>query len=219
MRNSIGRTLIILGALCIIAAVGLYGYNKWDDRRAGNAVTDVQDALEDAIGAQDSIGAAALSGDESSELTSVPAWYLLISDDDEAREMATVEVDGYDYIGTLSIPSYGLELPIMSEWSYSGLRIAPGRFSGSVWSNDMVICGHNYERHFGNLKNLEAGEEVTFTDVEGNVFNYEVKEDVIRQPTDVEEMTVREDGEWDLTLYTCTVGGRTRVTVRCIRTE
>jgi len=31
-------------------------------------------------------------------------------------------------------------------------------------------------------------------------------------PTAVEEMTA---GEWDLTLFTCTLGGRSRVTVRC----
>ena len=31
-------------------------------------------------------------------------------------------------------------------------------------------------------------------------------------PTAVEEM---ESGDWDLTLFTCTVGGRTRVAVRC----
>ena len=32
---------------------------------------------------------------------------------------------------------------------------------------------------------------------------------------DVEEMT---SGDWDLTLFTCTYGGQSRVTVRCLRT-
>ncbi len=133
--------------------------------------------------------------------------------------MRTIEIDGYLYIGTLSIPSYGLELPVMSEWSYPGLKIAPGRYTGSVWTDDLIICGHNYERHFGNLKYLEAGDEITFTDVDDNVFNYQVEEVYILQPTDVEEMVSQSSGEWDLTLFTCTIGGQTRVTVRCSRTE
>ncbi|MCD8119184.1 MAG: sortase [Lachnospiraceae bacterium] len=86
-------------------------------------------------------------------------------------------------------------------------------------SDDLIICGHNYDRHFGKLKNLEPGDEITFTDVLGNVFSYEVSETVILKPTAVEEMADQESGDWDLTLFTCTLGGRTRVTVRCMRVE
>ncbi|MCD8118469.1 MAG: sortase [Lachnospiraceae bacterium] len=141
------------------------------------------------------------------------------SETGSGTEMATAEIDGSAYIGILTIPSLGLELPIQSEWSYAGLKIAPGRYSGSVWTDDLVICGHNYTRHFGNLKYLEQGDPLYFTDVNGNVFAYEVEEVVILQPTDVEEMMSRETGEWDLTLFTCTIGGQTRVTVRCSRTN
>jgi len=35
-------------------------------------------------------------------------------------------------------------------------------------------------------------------------------------PTDIKEMT---SGEFDLTLFTCTVGGQYRVTVRCDRVD
>lgn len=133
--------------------------------------------------------------------------------------MPTIEIDSYDYIGTLTVSRFGLELPVMSEWSYPGLKIAPGRYRGSVWTDDLIICGHNYERHFGNLKNLESGDEIIFTDVNNNVFTYQVEEVIILQPTDVEEMVSQESGEWDLTLFTCTIGGRTRVTVRCTRAD
>ena len=53
-----------------------------------------------------------------------------------------------------------------------------------------------------------------FTDVDGNVYNYEVAELETLQPAAVDEM---KSGEWDLTLFTCTIGGQTRVTVRCDR--
>ncbi|MCD8116463.1 MAG: sortase [Oscillospiraceae bacterium] len=211
MRSKLGELFMALGALLLVAAVGLLAYNQWDDWRAGRSVADIQDALEAAV--------------EEAEAAATPAPYsgsvTSAADEDEAQdtEMATVEVDGYEYIGTLSIPSYGLQLPVMAQWSYAGLKIAPGRYSGSVWTDDLIICGHNYDRHFGNLKNLEPGDIITFTDVEGNVFDYQVEEIITLQPTDVEEMASRENGEWDLTLFTCTIGGQTRVTVRCSRTS
>lgn len=181
-----------LGVLLLLGAVGLLGYNRWDNWRAGQSVADIQDALEDAEEADDVV---------------------------ETNGLSLIFVDGYAYIGTLSIPSYGLELPIMAEWSYPGLKIAPGRYTGSPQSDNMIICGHNYERHFGNLKYLEAGDEVDFTDVNGNVYQYQVEEVLILQPTDVEEMVDQTSSEWDLTLFTCTIGGQTRVTVRCSRVE
>lgn len=39
-----------------------------------------------------------------------------------------------------------------------------------------------------------------------------VAEVEILKPTDVEQMIA---GDWQLTLFTCTVGGTSRVTVRC----
>ena len=36
--------------------------------------------------------------------------------------MATVNVDGYDCIGILSIPVFDLELPVLADWSYSKLK-------------------------------------------------------------------------------------------------
>ena len=127
-------------------------------------------------------------------------------------EMPVTEVDGSYYIGYLSIPDLDLELPVMQNWSYPDLRVAPCRYSGSVYANDIVIAGHNYDRHFGRLNSLSAGSEVRFTDADGNIFIYSVSLLETLEPTAVMEMT---SGEWDLTLFTCTYGGANRVTVRC----
>lgn len=127
-------------------------------------------------------------------------------------EMPTEEIDGHDYIGVLEIPSLELSLPVMSEWSNEKFKMAPCRYVGSVYSEDIVIAAHNYQRHFGKLKTLREGDEVCFTDVEGNVFIYAVSGFDTLGKKDVEEMTT---GEWDMTLFTCTPGGAKRVTVRC----
>ena len=77
-----------------------------------------------------------------------------------------------------------------------------------------VIAAHNYKTHFGRLKELRPGDEVRFTDTEGNAFRYTVAELETLGKYDVEEMAA---GDWDLTLFTCTYGGQSRVTVRCLR--
>jgi len=209
MRYRCGTILTIIGTMLVAAALALLIYDSWDNWRAGNSVAEIQAKLEDA--------------DSSSDVGSTPDDVDGLEDGDASAEaeMATVEIDGYAYIGTLSISRFGLELPVMSEWSYPGLKIAPCRYSGSVWTDDLVICGHNYDRHFGNLKNLEAGDTISFTDVDGNVFEYEVLEVTTLQPTDIEKMLGTDSGEeeWELTLFTCTIGGQARVTVRCSRVE
>lgn len=127
-------------------------------------------------------------------------------------EMPTKEIDGQTYIGMVEVPSLELSLPVISEWTYPRLKKAPCRYVGSVYSKDMVICGHNYDRHFGRLKDLAVGDEVRFTDMDGNVFFYSVCGTEQLGKYAVEDMLA---GEWDLTLFTCTKGGRMRVTVRC----
>ena len=108
-----------------------------------------------------------------------------------------------------------LELPVISEWDYDRLHVAPCRYSGSAYTDDLVICAHNYARHFSGIKGLHAGGKVRFTDVRGNEFLYEIADAEILEPAEVEEMV---SGDWDLTLFTCTTGGQTRFALRCEKT-
>ena len=116
----------------------------------------------------------------------------------------------------LSIPALELELPVVSAWSDDGLKLAPCRYSGTAYLDNLVIAGHNYASHFGRLASLTQGDEVRFTDGDGNLFLYTVAARDTLPGTAVEEM---EAGEWDLTLFTCTMDGQSRVTIRCERVE
>ena len=135
---------------------------------------------------------------------------------DPEREMPTVEVDGNQYIGMLDIPALSLSLPVMDTWSEAKLKLAPCRYLGSAYQDNLIIAAHNYRQHFGNLKDLKVGDEVVFTDVEGSAFFYTVAETGTLDGSAVEEMR---QGDWALTLFTCTLGGKRRVTVRCDRAE
>ena len=206
MRNKLGSLLIALGVLALLGAAGLFGYNQWDNARAEKAADAVLTQLEETIEAPKTI----LPG-ETVALSEAAA---------DAPEMPVTFIDGYDYIGYLSIPSIGLALPVMQQWSDSGLKIAPGRYSGSLYNDDLVIAGHNYTRHFSPIKHLAAGTEVLFVDMDGVVWHYAVSASEVLQPTQIEQMTTKTSADsWDLTLFTCTTGGQARYALRCVRTD
>ncbi len=130
------------------------------------------------------------------------------------REMPTVTLGGYSYIGMLDVQSLDLSLPVMEEWDYDRLRVSPCRFAGNVYEDNLVICAHNYPQHFTPLKYAPLGTEVKFTDAEGTEFLYAISSVETIGPNDVEGMV---EGDWDLTLFTCNTNGQTRCAIRCDR--
>ena len=192
---------MLLGIAMLCGALGLLLFNQQQQNQASRSVDAVMPQLVAAIREEKQLP------EESQPPQEVPL---------QEREMAVREIDGHDYIGFVGLPSLELELPVMADWTYPQLKIAPCRFSGSIFADDLVIMAHNYERHFGRIRDLKPGDTVTFTDMEGQTTSYEVVVLDILHPTAVEDMTA---GEYDLTLFTCTYGGKSRVTVRCDRTE
>ena len=115
-----------------------------------------------------------------------------------------------------SLPDVQREMPVKSQWDYPALKVAPCRYSGSLYQDNLIICAHNYASHFGKLKELQPGDIVLFTDMDEHVVTFQVVERETLNPMDTEGM---EAGDWDLTLFTCTIGGQTRVTIRLERVE
>lgn len=132
------------------------------------------------------------------------------------KQFTKKTIDGIKYIGVLEVPELSLQLPVMSHWSLAGLKIAPGRYKGSVYKRNIIIAGHNYRSHFSRLKTLDIGSKIWFIDVEGNRFEYKVSDIEIIKGNDVKQM---EKGKWDMTLFTCTYGGQNRMALRCTLTN
>lgn len=183
------------------AALCLTGYNLWEERQA--------EEFSSAALTQIRAEAPALA-EPPVEEDDTPPDYLL----DPEREMPAVESGGQAYIGVLSIPALGLELPVIEEWDESRLKIAPCRFEGSAYLDNLIIAGHNYRGHFGGLRNLRPGDQLSFTDMDGNMFHYTVEELETLGGNDLERL---EGGEWDLTLFTCTLARTSRLVLRCTR--
>lgn len=221
------RTVLIsLGVAVLVAAICLAGYNIWDGHRAEtyskNAAESLFSVLEARKEPELTVPAASAEPENSSDSTSEPPPavneppvftealpdYII----EPEVEMPVVEVDGISYCALVEIPSVGICLPVSADWSMETLRFTPCRYSGSAYTGNLVIAAHNYIGHFSTLGNVGIGDPVTFTDMDGNVFRYRVSAIEVLPPTAVEEVT---DGEWALTLFTCTVGGQNRVVVRC----
>ncbi len=196
MRNKIGTTCMVLGTVLVLAALSLFLWNRQENSAAGAYVDQILPQIRRRIETPPTT----LPGEE-------PTY-----PDPYDPTMTEVEIDGYGYVGYLSIPAADLELPVMSQWDYERLRISPCRYTGSTKTGNLVICAHNYDYHFGPIQNLKPGDRVVFTDMDGTVWQYTVVSVDILAPTDVEDMT---SGDYELTLFTCTYGGATRVTVGC----
>lgn len=205
MRDKLGNLLMVIGAALIVGALSLFLYNQNEANKAQQAVEALLPQLVEEIqnhaDAEEEI-------DEEIIIPGTPEEWI----DPSAYEMREVEIDGYAYIGYLTIPKLDLYLPIMSEWDYPRLKIAPCRYTGTVKGENLVLLAHNYTRHFGRLSELELGDVIRFTDMDGVTTEYEVMAMDILAPTAVDTVT---SAEYDLTLFTCTYGGQSRVTVFC----
>ena len=198
MPKKTGIAIIAVGAALILSALLLLLYNRYEDAHAGQEAESLLASVEEAISAQ------------TMDVPTAAAPSPTPLD----PEMPVVMLDGYEYVGYVEIPALGLKLQVMSEWDYTRLRVAPCRQFGSSRTDDLVIAAHNYENHFGRLKELSKGDTVIFTDMEGLVNTYCVEKIETLAPDAVD--AVQNSGH-DLVLYTCTKGGKTRVTVFCDR--
>ena len=209
-KNRIGNILKGAGLILVTAAVLLLVYNLWDGHRARESEEAIlAEYLQENKKASESPDAS-----DKEDEQNIPD-YLLNSDMD-MPEYTLKSLGDVACIGILEIPALNLELPVISSWSYSSLRLAPCRYSGSAYKGNLVIAAHNYQSHFGGLRTLPEGSEVFFTDAVGNRFSYYVAVTEALTPWSVDDMT---SGEWPLTLFTCTLDSQNRVTVRCEYSE
>lgn len=220
-QKRVGSFMIMMGVIAIAAAAALVLFNLFDGERA-------REASEGILGRLDPVISAAASGEHTGEEDgSTESDIETFPSDGTVGKMPTVLIDGIAYIGEIEIPSLQIRLPVMETWDYDKLKISPCRYTGSYMTDDLVICGHNYLRHFSPIKWIDIGAEVNLITADGQVIRYIVSNRETVQPTDIRKMICNDNStqdaesgnHWDLTLFTCNTGGQTRCAVRCIRTE
>ena len=200
MKRVLGIVLVLLGLSMLYGAYRLNRSNREEAFSAEMVALDVLPQMVAQIPQEPAPEAVAR--------TVIPVEYL----EPEDFTMTEAVIDGYSYIGYLSLPRIDRSLPILSDWDYDLLKKAPCRFTGTLRGNDLVLMAHNYQSHFGKLSEMQIGDPVYFTDMDGIITEYVVVAKDILDPSAVEELTA---GIYDLTLFTCTYGGQSRVTVYC----
>ena len=205
MPKKTGIAIVAAGAVLILSALLLLLYNRYEDANAGQEAESLLENVEAVIETK-RIKVPVTSKRPDATPSTTPL----------DPQMPVVMLDGYEYVGYVEIPTLGLKLPVMSEWDYTRLKVAPCRQFGSSRTDDLVIAAHNYENHFGRLKELSEGDTIIFTDMEGVVNTYSVKKIETLNPNEVDAV---QNSGYDLVLYTCTKGGKTRVTVFCDRVK
>ncbi|HOA00390.1 sortase [Ruminococcus sp.] len=212
MKKKLWILPVLIGILLIGGAVGLVVYNMYESNAAFEKSQDVMTELKQLIPDPSPANAAA------SPSTEPPSDDLFAPYEEPTTqppsEMRSISVNGEEYCGYITLPQLGLELPVMSGWSYERLKTSPCRYSGTVEGRDIIIAAHNYNSHFGRIKELSQGDEIWFTTADGMQYFYRVDYTENVDGYDVDQMLSGGSSDWDMTLFTCTLSGQSRVTVR-----
>lgn len=201
--------MICLGCCCILAAAALSLYNIGIQNRAGAEAERLTASLTHLLQS----AATPAPGDEFPGLDEA-----LETEPDRPAGSAplSVDVEGYSICGFVEMPTIGISLAVITDWSYANLNISACRYVGRP-EEQMIIMAHNFDRHFGRISALAIGDSVRFTDAKGELFSYEVSALESRAGDELNKLLSGDD--WDLTLFTCTYGGANRVVVRCTLAE
>lgn len=196
-RQKRGLILVALGFAMVLIALGMHYAQEQQDAIAGQNAQILLQHL------QLNKTSVAVSPEDTQD---TPAGDAPVD-----TTMAVKDYLGYSMIGTIRVPELGIELPVMSSWSYDLLNVAPCRYSGSVLGEDLILLGHNYRSHFTPLHQVQEGMAVEFEDVNGVKYSYTVAAIEILHKSQGEKLP----SEYPLTLVTCTAGGQNRLVVRC----
>ncbi|MBR2311138.1 MAG: sortase [Oscillospiraceae bacterium] len=190
-RQKRGLLLLSVGLVLVLCALGIHLSQKQQDAAAGKSAALLLQQLDR----------------KDLPIETTPEG------DTQAADPALPEKKYMDYtlIGSISIPSVDIRLPVLDDWSEEMLKVAPCRYAGSISDGNMIIMGHNYRSHFTPLHNIKVGAEVEFENTAGRTFRFRVAKIEYLHRTQGEALPAA----YPLTIFTCTPGGLDRIVVRC----
>lgn len=174
---------MIIGGVLVIGTLLLFLYNRWDAHSVSVKSEEVINEIK--------------------EYLNQPQ--LNIND-----EMPSVIISDDYYIGYLTIPSLQVEVAVLDEFDQNKLKIAAARQYGTTYDDDLVIAGYNYKWHFGRFNEIQIGDILAFTNMNGISVIYEVKNIDLVDPYDIEKI---QDSDYDLVLYTSNISGKNKIAI------
>ena len=123
------------------------------------------------------------------------------------QQPAYTSVEGMAYkdghIGTLKIPSLGINMKVWEGETAESMKKGLGHYSStSAWNGNVAVCGHNRGAKYviGSIKNLKQGDTITYTTVYGTR-TYQVTTVQIISSTDWSYLQATADNR--ITITTC----------------
>ena len=195
--------IIIIGIIGLLGYLGISFYLSYNtDKEAANAA----DAF---------IEQASNSNDNSDEDSSASMGD--VSDMQVSKTSSTKQLNGYDIIGTIEIPSTQVKYPILAKTTKSSIESAVALLYGPGPNKEgnTVIVGHNYRngQFFSNNKKLSNGDKVYITDTEGTRLEYTIYDKFETTPEDTSFYTRNTNGAREITLSTCTDDSKARIII------
>ena len=142
----------------------------------------------------------------------------------EIQDSKTVQLNGYDVIGIVSIPKINIQYPILAietsnpEETKEPMRYGIVKYWGGNVNDygNLSIAGHNNYNGtmFGKTKNLEIGDIVELTDLTKTTLQYAIYDIFVTDPNDVSILATKDETIREVTLITCTNGNRERLILK-----
>ena len=210
VKKGKSKAFIIAGVLLLLVAGGLFVYSRIDDHLAG---LRAQRVLEQVLAGDWEVAVLNARNQHSASQGNAAGaldYPEFERDSEEAGEIPFAN----SVIGILEIHDLDITLPVFNSSTNAMLNISPGRYMGSLGEKPerLVIAGHNYRRHFGQISTLVPGDMITFTTSDGSVYHYEM---IGAESIHMNDVTLIEAcSEWDITLLTCEKDNTFRTLVR-----
>jgi sortase A len=188
--DALRKALIIIGASLLVGAILLLVAWQWNIHTSEQKAKEYVNAIRELI----------------------PEPQGAVPEERRDNTMASLSIEGEDFVGILEIPRFNSGLPIGASWGSPSKY--PCRLRGSVYDRTIQIGGTSQKGQYDFYRDLCVGDSVFFTDMDGNLFSYRMVSMEVLKDTAVKDMY---SGGYDLTLFTCTYSGESRVTIRCER--
>lgn len=128
------------------------------------------------------------------------------------------EIKGNKVIGIIKIPKVELEYPILETTTKETLNLSITKFWGKDINEigNVTLAGHNNLSGvmFGKIKKLEEGDIIELTDIQNTTLKYKVFKTYIIDPNDISCILPEDENTREVTLITCTTGGKERYIVK-----
>ncbi len=159
------KVFVLIGVILLAVAIGLFIFTAWkkaDQRRSLSEATQKMQIL----------------------LSETKAG---VPEDQSGENMPRLEIGGRDYIGLLELPDKGIVLPVAADWDTGLFPFRPARYSGTLYDGALFIGGSS-DICFAFIGQLDAGDRVNFTDVQGIRYAFAVSRVTHNTTIDTDEL-------------------------------